>query len=47
MRSQAAFFKKEAERLYAEADALDPQTTAPIAIVTEAPRQKRAYNRKK
>lgn len=47
MRSQAAFFKKEAERLYAEADALDPQTTAPVAEVTEMPRQKRAYNRKK
>lgn len=27
MRSQAAFFRKEAERLYAEADELDPQTT--------------------
>jgi len=48
MRSQAAFFKKEAERLYAEAEALDPQTTvAPTAEVKEMPRQKRAYNRKK
>ncbi len=28
MRSQAAFFKKEAERLLAEAEALDPQTTS-------------------
>lgn len=28
MRSQAAFFKKEAERLYAEAEELDPQTTS-------------------
>jgi hypothetical protein len=27
MRSQAAFFRKEAERFYAEADELDPQTT--------------------
>ena len=27
MRSQAAFFRKEAERLYAEAETLDPQTT--------------------
>ena len=47
MRSQATFFKKEAERLYAEAEALDPQTTAPVAEVKEMPRQKRAYNRKK
>lgn len=47
MRSQASFFKKEAERLYAEAEALDPQTTAPVAEVKEMPRQKRAYNRKK
>lgn len=31
MRSQAAFFRKEAERLYAEAEALDPQTTKAIA----------------
>jgi hypothetical protein len=28
MRSQADYFKKEAERLYAEAEALDPQTTS-------------------
>jgi hypothetical protein len=30
MRSQAAFFRKEAERLFAEADTLDPQTTEPV-----------------
>lgn len=42
MRSQAAYFKKEAERLFAEAEALDPQTTAspptpaPTAPATEA-----------
>lgn len=45
MRSQAAFFRQEAERLYKEAEALDPQTTTPAPA--EAPRQKRAYNRKK
>jgi hypothetical protein len=37
MRSQAIFYKKEAERLYAEAEALDPQTTAPIPVVTSTP----------
>jgi len=48
MRSQASFFKREAERLYAEAETLDPQTTAATKqTATEAPRQKRAYNRKK
>jgi hypothetical protein len=52
MRSQAAFFKSEAERLYKEAEAMDPQTTAqitatPASEVAEAPRVKRAYNRKK
>ena len=31
MRNQAIFYKKEAERLYAEAEALDPQTTASTA----------------
>lgn len=33
MRSQAAYFKKEAERLYAEAESLDPQTTAKMPEV--------------
>lgn len=33
MRSQAAYFRKEAERLYAEAESLDPQTTAKIPEV--------------
>ena len=46
MRSQAAFFRKEAERLYKEAEAMDPQTTAPV-VVADAPKPKRAYNRKK
>lgn len=46
MRGQAAFFKKEAERLYAEAEALDPQTTSepkpksPPAVTTEATEKK-------
>jgi hypothetical protein len=52
MRSQAAFFKQEAERLYKEAEAMDPQTTAPLTAtpasnVAEAPKPKRAYNKKK
>lgn len=50
MRSQAAFFKKEAERLYAEADAMDPQTTGPVTeSVTPLPevRVKRKYTKKK
>ena len=49
MRSQAAFFKQEAERLYKEAEALDPQSTGTVTElpVAEAPRVKRAYNRKK
>lgn len=33
MRSQASFYKKEAERLYAEAEAMDPQTTAPNPVI--------------
>ncbi len=45
MRSQAAFFRKEAERLYKEAEAMDPQSTAPV--VADAPKPKRAYNKKK
>lgn len=45
MRSQAAFFRKEAERLYKEAEAMDPQSTTPV--VADAPKPKRAYNRKK
>lgn len=45
MRSQAAFFRKEAERLYAEAETLDPQTTAPLqktapTVKTEATEKK-------
>jgi hypothetical protein len=44
MRSQAAFFRKEADRLYKEAEAMDPQTTEPVA---EIPKPKRAYNKKK
>ncbi len=36
MRSQAAFFKKEAERLFAEAEELDPQTTS-IPKATKPP----------
>lgn len=50
MRSQAAFFKKEAERLYAEADTLDPQTTGPVtesATATPEVRVKRKYTKKK
>lgn len=44
MRSQAAFFRKEAERLLAEADQLDPvkKVTEEVAI-----KPKRAYNKKK
>lgn len=45
MRSQAAFFRSEAERLLKEAEALNPSTVeAPAA---EAPKVKRAYNKKK
>jgi hypothetical protein len=33
MRNQAIYYKKEAERLYAEAEALDPQTTESIPTV--------------
>lgn len=46
MRSQAAFFRKEAERLMKEANDLDP-TAVTASPVTEAPKPKRAYNRKK
>jgi len=46
MRGQAAFFRKEAERLLKEADNLDP--TAVTALpVAEALKPKRAYNKKK
>ena len=46
MRGQAAFFRKEAERLLKEADNLDP--TAIIAPqIAEASKPKRAYNKKK
>ena len=46
MRSQAAFFRKEAERLLKEANDMDPSavTASPVA---EASKPKRAYNRKK
>mgnify|MGYP003353136086 CR=1 FL=1 len=33
MRSQAAFYKKEAQRLFDEAEALDPQTTSAVDVV--------------
>jgi len=45
MRSQAAFFKSEAERLLKEANELDPSKTA--SVVPEATKPKRAYNKKK
>jgi hypothetical protein len=46
MRGQAAFFRKESERLLKEASALDPQavTASPVA---EATKPKRAYTKKK
>ena len=48
MRSQAAFFRSEAERLLKEASALDPQSVAVTASsVAEAPKPKRAYAKKK
>jgi hypothetical protein len=47
MRSQATFFRNEADRLLKEANDLDPNSGQKIAEVTEMPRQKRAYNRKK
>lgn len=49
MRSQAAYFRKEAERLYAEAESLDPQTAKPIVVETVTPetRVKRKYTKKK
>jgi hypothetical protein len=46
MRSQAAFFRKEAERLLKEANDLDP-TAVTASPVAEAPKPKRAYNKKK
>jgi hypothetical protein len=45
MRSQAAFFRKEAERLLKEANDMDPAVTA--SPVAEASKPKRAYNKKK
>lgn len=45
MRGQAAFFKKEAERLFKEAETLAPQSTA--SVVADASKPKRAYNKKK
>ena len=51
MRSQAAYFKKEAERLYAEANTLDPQTTAPVVTnkvnAESEVKVKRKYTKKK
>jgi hypothetical protein len=46
MRGQAAFFRKEAERLLKEANDLDP-TAATALQVAEAPKPKRASNKKK
>ena len=46
MRSQAAFFRKEAERLLKEANDMDP-TAVTASPVAEASKPKRAYNRKK
>jgi len=46
MRSQATFFRSEAERLLKEASALDPQTVT-ASPVAEAPKPKRAYTKKK
>jgi hypothetical protein len=46
MRSQAAFFRSEAERLLKEASALDPVAVT-ASNVAEAPKPKRAYNKKK
>jgi hypothetical protein len=51
MRGQAAFFRQEAERLYKEADALDPQSTKELVTesVAQTPevRTKRKYTKKK
>jgi len=51
MRGQAAFFRQEAERLYKEAEALDPQTTKETVTESVAPttevRTKRKYTKKK
>jgi hypothetical protein len=51
MRSQAAFFKKEAERLFKEAETLSPQSskelvTDSVTSTTEV-REKRKYTKKK
>lgn len=46
MRGQAAFFRKEAERLLKEANDLDP-TAATAQQIAEAPKPKRASNKKK
>jgi hypothetical protein len=46
MRNQAAFFRKEAERLFKEANDLDP-TAVTASPVAEATKPKRAYNKKK
>jgi hypothetical protein len=52
MRSQAAFFRKEAERLLTEAEALNPISSPVVSTTSElvetpAPKVKRAYSRKK
>jgi hypothetical protein len=52
MRSQAAYFRKEAERLYTEAESLDPQTTSdpkPMAMpaVTTDTTEKKGRGRPK
>lgn len=53
MRSQASFFRTESERLLREANTLDPVDNIvsivpePETVLADAPRVKRAYNRKK
>jgi hypothetical protein len=47
MRNQASFFRSEADRLLKEAEALAPSSTANVQTAEDAPRAKRAYNRKK
>ena len=46
MRGQAAFFRKEAERLLKEANDLDPAAVTALPVA-EALKPKRAYNKKK
>lgn len=51
MRSQAAFFKKEAERLFKEAETLAPQSSKELVTESVTPatevREKRKYTKKK